>query len=130
MHSRGRAMDDCDMSIVGDRDVVRFAANYHSRLIGSRSASSGAGSGYTLPFGASPVFRRACATRGGTLQPQRPVRAGAAGNFNLAATDDVIAAGAIALIVERLPLSVGIQFAERVEFVFSRESQGRYGRHV
>ena len=48
----------------------------------------------------------------------------AAGHGNLAPGDHVIATRAIPLVIERFPVCVSIERAERIELILQRESEG------
>lgn len=71
-----------------------------------------------------PIGRCASAVGSGALEPPRPVGARAAGDFDLSAADQVIAARAVPSIVERFPFCVRIELPERIEFVFEVQPEG------
>ena len=96
---------------MGNIDVFRFAPYLDPDVIRSRGLLFGASSICSVPRRPSPVFRRADTSGSRAFQPQRAVGTCPAGDLDLAATDAVIATRAIALIVERLPLSLGIELA-------------------
>ena len=71
-----------------------------------------------------PIFGRSEAAGGRAFEAQRSVRASPAGDFDLPASNDAVAARAEALVIERLPLAAWVQLAEGVELIFNREPQG------
>lgn len=108
---RHRTEDDGHMPVVRDRNVSRLSANFHTAGIGSRIGSCAAVTLAVVAHQLRPGFWRAGASGGRALKPQRPMRASATSDFNLATSNDVLAAGAKALVVERLPVSARIQLS-------------------